>query len=85
MTFSWIFEDPRREEDLPTTPYWRGSGPCGTRRELRLRGRLEHPEEELRKLREKRERERQERLEAFGREIAVSDGGDGRPDPFTRA
>jgi hypothetical protein len=24
-------------------------------------------------------------LEAFGREIAVSDGGDGRPDPFTRA
>jgi hypothetical protein len=50
---------------------------------LRLRGRLEHPEEELRKLREKRER--QERLEAFGREIAVSDGGDGMPDPFTRA
>ena len=50
---------------------------------MRLRGRLEHPEEELRKLREKRER--QERLEAFGREIAVSDGGDGRPDPFTRA
>ena len=49
---------------------------------MRLRGRLEHPEEEMRKLREKRERER---LEAFGREIAVSDGGDGRPDPFTRA
>jgi hypothetical protein len=52
---------------------------------LRLRDWLELPEEELRKRREERERERQERLEASRREVGVSHGDDGMPDPFTRA
>jgi arsenate reductase (thioredoxin) len=81
MTFSWIFEEPRREEDLPYDSILERFR--AVRDQIELRGRLEHPEEELRRLREKRQR--QERLEAFGCEIAVSDGGDGRPDPFTRA
>jgi arsenate reductase (thioredoxin) len=83
-TFSWIFKDPRREEDLPYDSMLERLRVVRDQIELRLRGWLEHPEEELRKLREERERERQERLEASGREFAVSDG-DGRPDPFTRA
>ena len=53
--------------------------------ELKIKDRLEHPEEELRKLREDRERERRERLEASRSEIGVSSSGDGRPDPFARA
>jgi hypothetical protein len=72
MTFSWIFEDPRREEDLPYDSMLERFRAVRDQIELRLRGWLEHPEEELGKLREKRER--QERLKAFGREIAVSDG-----------
>jgi arsenate reductase len=83
MTFSWIFEEPRREEDLPYDSILERFR--AVRDKIELRGRLEHPEEELRRLCEKRERQRQERLEAFGCEIAVSDGGDGRPDPFTCA
>jgi hypothetical protein len=45
-----------------------------------LRDWLGHPEEELRKLREERERQ-----EASRREVGVSHGDEGRPDPFTRA
>jgi arsenate reductase (thioredoxin) len=85
-TFSWIFKDPRREEDLPYDSMLERFRVVRDQIELKLRDWLEHPEEELRKLRE--ERERQERLEASGREFAVydgGDGGDGTPDPFTRA
>jgi arsenate reductase (thioredoxin) len=82
-TFSWIFKDPRREEDLPYDSMLERFRVVRDQIELKLRDWLEHPEEELRKLRE--ERERQERLEASGREFAVYDGGDGTPDPFTRA
>jgi hypothetical protein len=67
MTFSWIFEDPRREEDLSYDSMLERFRAVRDQIELRLRGWLEHPEEELRKLRE--ERERQERLEASGRKL----------------
>ena len=53
--------------------------------ELRLKTWLERPEAELKKLKEDRERERRERMEASRSEIGVSNGGDGRPDPFARA
>jgi hypothetical protein len=71
--------------ELNEEPDGRGvsQGPRGI--ELRLRDWLELPEEELRKRREERERERQERLEASRREVGVSHGDDGMPDPFTRA
>ena len=86
MTFSWIFEDPRCEEDLPYDSILERfravrdqtgvgvEGPAGAPRG----GSEEAP-------RETRARGTPGSLEAFGREIAVFDGGDGRPDPFTRA
>ncbi len=84
-TFSWIFEDPRRDEGLPYDSMLERFRAARDQIELRMRVWLERPEEELRKLREGRERERRERLEAAQSEAAVSDGGDGRPDPFARA
>ena len=83
-TFSWIFEDPRREEDIPYDSMLERFRQVRDEIELKIREWLEHPEEELRKLREERERERRERMEASHSEIGVS-SGDGRPDPFARA
>ena len=84
-TFAWIFEDPRRDEDLPYDSMLERFRTVRDKIEMRMREWLEHPEEELRKLREERERERRERLEAARSEAAVANGGDGRPDPFARA
>jgi arsenate reductase (thioredoxin) len=84
-TFSWVFEDPRREEDVPHDSMLERFREVRDEIELRLRDWLEHPEEELRMLREERELERRERLEAPRSGIGVSDGGNGRPDPFARA
>ena len=84
-TFSWIFEDPRREEDLPYDSMLERFRTVRDQIELRMRDWLEHPGEELRKLREERERERRERMEASRSKIGVFNGRDGRPDPFTRA
>jgi hypothetical protein len=52
-----------------------------------MRGWLEQPEAELRRLREERERERRERLEAAEREAAsVGNPASGQEhDPFRRA
>jgi arsenate reductase len=83
-TFTWIFEDPRREEDIPYDSMLERFRAVRDEIELKLRDWLEHPEEELRKLREEREHERRERMEAPRSEIGVSSGGDGRPDPFAR-
>jgi arsenate reductase (thioredoxin) len=83
-TFSWIFEDPRREEDIPYDSMLERFRAVRDEIELKLRDWLEHPEEELRKLLAGRERERRERLEASRSEVGIS-GGDGRPDPFARA
>jgi arsenate reductase (thioredoxin) len=84
-TFSWIFEDPRREEDIPYDSMLERFRQVRDEIELKIKGWLEHPEEDLRKLREERERERRERMGASRSEIGVSEGGDGRPDPFARA
>jgi arsenate reductase len=84
-TFSWIFEDPRRDEDLPYDSMLERFRAVRDQIELRMRAWLEDPEEELRKLREERERERRERLEAARREAAVANSGEGRHDPFARA
>ena len=81
-TFSWIFEDPRREEDIPYDSMLERFRAVCDEIELKIRDWLEHPEDELRKLRE--ERERRERMGASRSEIGVSEG-DGRPDPFARA
>jgi arsenate reductase len=85
-TFAWIFEDPRRDEDLPYDSMLERFRAVRDQIELRIRAWLEHPEEELRRLREERERERRERLAAEYRGAtsheapAVADH-----DPFRRA
>ena len=86
-TFSWIFEDPRRDEDLPYDSMLERFRAVRAEIEIRMRGWLEQPEAELRRLREERERERRERLEASEREATPV----GNPaanqgyDPFRRA
>ena len=63
-TFSWIFEDPRREEDIPYHSMLERFRQVRDEIELKIRDWLEHPEDELRKLRE--ERERRERMRPPG-------------------
>jgi arsenate reductase (thioredoxin) len=89
-TFSWIFEDPRRDEHLPYDSMLERFRAVRDEIELRMREWPEHPEEELRKLREERERERRERLlEAESRAgVAPQATGVGEAsarDPFRRA
>ena len=62
-TFAWIFEDPRRDEDLPYDSILERFRHVRDQIELRMRDWLEHPEGELKRLREEREYERRERLE----------------------
>jgi arsenate reductase len=62
--FSWVFKDPRREEDIPYDSMLERFLLVRDDIELKMRDWLEHPEQELRKLKEERERERTERLEA---------------------
>jgi arsenate reductase len=68
--FSWIFEDPRREEDIPYDSMLERFRVVRDEIELKLKDWLERPEEELKRLKEERERERRERLEAARREAA---------------
>ena len=63
-TFSWIFEDPRRDEDIPYDSMLERFRVVRDEIELKISDWLEHPEQELKKLREARERERRERLAA---------------------
>jgi arsenate reductase (thioredoxin) len=63
-TFSWIFEDPRRDEEIPYDSMLERFRIVRDEIELKIRDWLEHPEQELRKLNEQRERERRERLAA---------------------
>jgi arsenate reductase len=88
-TFSWIFEDPRRDEDLPYDSMLEKFRAVRDEIELRMKTWLERPEEELKRLREERERERRERLEAEQREAAMPAGGvaerEAGHDPFRRA
>jgi arsenate reductase (thioredoxin) len=62
--FSWNFEDPRREEDIPYDSMLERFRVVRDEVEMKIRDWLEHPERELRKLKEERERERRERLAA---------------------
>jgi len=63
-TFSWVFEDPRRDEEIPYDSMLERFREVRDEIELKISDWLEHPEEELRKLRKERERERRERLAA---------------------
>lgn len=63
-TFSWIFEDPRREEDIPYDSMLERFRAVRDQIELRMKEWLEHPEGEMKKLREQQDRGRRERLEA---------------------
>jgi arsenate reductase (thioredoxin) len=88
-TLSWIFEDPRREEDIPYDSMLERF--CSVRDgiELRMKIWLEHPEAELARLGEQRERERRElreRWEAKRQGETTPVGGTGHEghDPFRR-
>jgi hypothetical protein len=65
--FSWIFENPRREENIPYDSMLERFRNVRDEIELKIKDWLEHPEAELAKLREQRERERRKRLEAARR------------------
>src|SRR5688572_25654803 len=67
-TFSWVFEDPRRDEEIPYDSMLERFRKVRDEIELKIKDWLEHPEQELKKLREERERERRERLAAARRE-----------------
>jgi arsenate reductase len=90
-TFSWIFDDPRRDEDLPYDSILERFRLVRDQIELRMRDWLEHPEGELKRLREEREHERRERLEEAAerereREAArIGETGPEGWDPFRRA
>ena len=87
-TFSWIFEDPRRDQDLPYDSMLERFRAVRDGIELRIKGWLERPEHELELLREERERERRERLEEAEREreaAPVGEAGVEGWDPFRRA
>jgi len=62
--FSWVFEDPRRDEEIPYDSMLERFRQVRDEIELKIRDWLEDPEQELMKLREERERERRERLAA---------------------
>ena len=61
--FSWIFEDLRRDEDLPYDSMLERFRLVRDEKELRMRSWLEHPEAELASLPEERKHESQKRLE----------------------
>ena len=67
-TFSWVFEDPRRDEEIPYDSMLERFRVVRDEIELKIKDWLEHPEKELSKLREEREQERRERLAAARRE-----------------
>ncbi len=75
-TFSWTFEDPRREEDLPYDSMLERFRLVRDQIELRMKEWLEHPEVEMEKLREERNKERKERLKA--QEAARGSASSGR-------
>jgi arsenate reductase (thioredoxin) len=86
-TFSRIFEDPRRDEEIPYDSMLERFRAVRDEIELRIKTWLEDPEVELARLREQRERERQERLqEAARRGETTPVGGAGYEghDPFRR-
>ena len=88
-TFSWIFEDPRRDEEIPYDSMLERFRAVRDEIELRIKTWLEDPEVELARLKvkEQRERERQERLqEAARRGETTPVGGAGYEghDPFRR-
>ena len=60
--FTRVFEDPRRDEEIPYDSMLERFRKVRDEIELKIRDWLEHPEQELKKLRE--ERERRERLAA---------------------
>lgn len=69
--FSWVFDDPRRDEDLPYDSTLERFREIRDEIELKIRDWLDDPEQELRKLEE--ERERRGRLEAARREAKIRD------------
>lgn len=73
-TFSWVFEDPRSDESLPYDSMLERFRDVRDQIEMRVRGWLEHPEEELARLRAEREEERRERLRAGGGHAYADDG-----------
>lgn len=60
--FSWIFDDPRAEENLPEDESLERFREIRDQIELKIKEFLDNPDEELKRLKEQRERERMERM-----------------------
>ena len=69
---AWIFDDPRGE-DVPEEETLDRFREIRDEVEVKIKGWLEYPEEELKKLKADRERERLERLEAARRDAEARD------------
>jgi arsenate reductase len=64
--FSWIFDDPRADDDLSEEESLERFRKIRDQIELKIEEFLDNPEEELKKLKEQRELERQERMARNG-------------------
>lgn len=72
--FSWIFEDPRREKDIPYDSMLDRFRAVRDEIEWKIKEWLDNPEAELAGLKEEREQERRERMEATRREAEQEAG-----------
>lgn len=73
--FSWIFDDPRRDEGIPHDSMLERFRQVRDEIEIKVRDWLEHPEAELKRLRESREHEREERLRVAGAPVRERSAG----------
>ena len=72
--FSWIFEDPRSDENLPYDSMLERFRAIRDEIEWKIKDWLERPEAELAKLKEERDQERRERMEAAQRKAEQEAG-----------
>ncbi len=85
-TFSWIFEDPRRDDDLPYDSMLEQFRAVRDEIEMRMKGLgWSIPRQSWPGTGSNESVSIRERMEAARSEAAVSDSGTGRPDPFARA
>lgn len=81
--FSWIFEDPRSDENLPYDSTLERFRAVRDEIERKILTWMDNPEAELVKLKEERERERRERMEAARREAEQEAGQEARSESFS--
>ena len=81
--FSWIFEDPRREEDIPYDSMLERFRVVRDEIEQKVLAWIDDPEAELAQLKEERERQRRQRLEAERRKSEQEAGREARSEALS--